>query len=111
MKQPYVVLNQQEKYSEKNGTRYYEITMVGAVDRCEYHTYIDPSMRNYRYWVRVIDSPKNGFVIRGCNVKKNNLISADSRISIVWQTEDPEDVLNDLWDIWQEQDKETANHN
>jgi len=49
-------------------------------------------------------------VLKGCQIKRDNLISADSRITIVWQTANAEDVFSELYDIWQEQDKETANH-
>jgi|LakMenEpi03Aug12_release.lakeMendotaPanAssembly.Ray.scaffolds.fasta_scaffold919956_2 hypothetical protein len=110
MSQPYIVLKQEVRYSTKNKSNYHVITMVGALDRHEYYTYVDVNNRNYRYWTRVINSPDSGFVLKGCQIKRDNLISADSRITIVWQTANAEDVFSELYDIWQEQDKETANH-
>ena len=109
MSQPYIVLKQHPMTS-KHGGRIYHIVLVGGQDRLEYHTYIDPKNRNYRYWSRLIESPDNGFVIKGCQIKRDTLISADSRISIVWQTDDPNDVYEELYDIWSEQDAKLANH-
>lgn len=107
--QPYIILSQQPLTS-KHGGRVYEVKMVGALDRCQYHTYIDPKNRNYRYWRRVIENPESGFVIKGCQIKRDELISADSRITIVWQTDRQEDVFEELYDIWVEQDTNRANH-
>lgn len=104
MTQPYIVLKQEVRYSQKNQSNYHVITMVGAQDRQEYHTYVDVNNRNYQYWSRIIDNPDSGFVIKGCQIKRDNLVSADSRIVIVWQTDCADDVLDELWDIWQEQD-------
>ena len=109
MTQPYIVLRQHPMTS-KHGGRVFHVTLVGAQDRLEYHTYIDPNNRNYKYWSRVVEHPSNGFVIKGCQIKKDELISADSRITIVWQTDDANDVFNELYDIWREQDAERANH-
>jgi hypothetical protein len=108
MSQPYIVLSQKPITSKHGGT-VYQINLVGALDRIEYHTYIDPKMRNYKYWHRIIDNPDCGFVIRGCNIKKDCLISADSRITIVWQTDSPEDVFDELYDIWREHDINNTN--
>lgn len=107
--QPYIVLGQ-KKLTSKHGGTIYEIRMVGGQDRIEYHTYIDPKNRNYKYWRRLIDSPESGFVIKNCQIKRDELISADSRIVIVWQTDDANDVYEELYDIWREQDANRANH-
>jgi hypothetical protein len=109
MTQPYIVLKQHPMTS-KHGGKVFHVTLVGAQDRCEYHTYIDPNNRNYKYWARVVENPSDGFVIRGCQIKKEELISADSRITIVWQTDDANVVFDELYDIWREQDAERANH-
>lgn len=109
MTQPYIVLRQHPMKSKHGGTIYHVI-LIGVVDRCEYHTYIDPSNRNYKYWTRVVENPDDGFVIKNCQIKKEDLISADSRISIVWQTDDANVVFDELYDIWREQDAERANH-
>lgn len=107
--QPYIVLSQ-HPLTSKHGGKIYEIKLVGAVDRIEYHTYIDPKMRNYKHWRRVIENPECGFVIKGCQIKRDELISADSRITVVWQTDNPNDVYEELYDIWREQDANRANH-
>lgn len=109
MAQPYIVLKQHPMTS-KHGGRVFHVILAGAQDRCEYHTYIDPNNRNYKYWARVVENPESGFVIKGCQIKREELISADSRITIVWQTDRADDVLDELWTIWQEQDQERANH-
>jgi hypothetical protein len=109
MSQPYIVLST-KKINSKHGGVIYQVNLVGAQDRCEYHTYVDRKNRNYKYWVRIIEHPSNGFVIKGCQIKRDDLISADSRISIVWQTDDANDVFSELYDIWREQDAEKANH-
>ena len=108
MSQPYIVLSQQQIPS-KHGGMVYQINLVGALDRIEYRTYVDPKMRNYKFWYRIIDNPECGFVIRGCNVKKDRLISADSKITVVWQTDSSEDVFDELYDIWKDQDTNKAN--
>ena len=109
MAQPYIVLKQHPMTS-KHGGKIFHVTLVGAIDRMQYHTYIDPNNRNYKYWARVVENPDNGFVIKGCQIKKEDLISADSRITVVWQTDDANDVFDELYDIWQEQDANRANH-
>ena len=109
MSQPYIVLNT-KKIPSKHGGNCWAVNMVGVLDRCEYYTYVDRKNRNYKNWVRIIEHPSNGFVIKGCQIKKDDLISADSRITIVWQTDDPNDVFSELYDIWREQDEQTANH-
>lgn len=109
MTQPYIVLST-KKINSKHGGTIWTITLVGAVDRCEYHTYIDRKNRNYKYWARIIEHPSNGFVIKGCQIKRDELISADSRITVVWQTDKSDDVFSELYDIWREQDAERANH-
>lgn len=109
MSQPYIVLNT-KKLPSKHGGSIWAINMVGAQDRLEYYTYVDRKNRNYKNWVRIIEHPNNGFVIKGCQIKRDELISADSRISIVWQTDDPNDVFEELYDIWQEQDANRADH-
>ena len=110
MSQPYIVLNT-KKIPSKHGGNCWAINLVGALDRCEYYTYVDRKNRNYKNWVRIIEHPTNGFVIKGCQIKRDELISADSRISIVWQTDNADDVFSELYDIWREQDAEKANHN
>jgi len=107
--QPYIVISQ-KRLTSKHGGTVYQVNLVGALDRCEYHTYIDPKNRNYSYWRRVVENPECGFVIKGCQIKRDELISADSRISIVWQTDNPEDVFSELHDIWTEQDANLVNH-
>ena len=107
--QPYIVLSQ-HPLTSKHGGKIYEIKLVGAMDRVEYHTYIDPKMRNYKHWRRVIENPECGFVIKGCQIKRDELISADSRITVVWQTDRKDDVFDELYDIWTEQDNKKVNH-
>ena len=109
MTQPYIVLKQHPMKS-KHGGIVYHITLVGAQDRLEYHTYIDPDNRNYKYWYRLVNSPNDGFVIKNCQIKREGLISADSRITIVWQTDNPNDIFDELYAIWQEQDQNKINH-
>lgn len=109
MTQPYIVLKQHPMKSKHGGTVHH-ITLVGVLDRMQYHTYIDPDNRNYKYWYRLINNPQDGFVIKNCQIKRDDLISADSRISIVWQTDNANDIFDELYDIWQEQDAKLTNH-
>lgn len=103
MTQPYIVL-QQRCITSKYGNKIYAITLVGALDRLEYVTYIDPNNRNFKYWQHIVFNPDSGFVLKNCVIKKDNLISADCRPTISWQTDNKEDVFEELVDIWQEQD-------
>ncbi len=103
MRQPYIVLKQ-HPITSKYGNRIYMITLVGAQDRLEYKTYIDPNNRNFKYWQHIIWNPDHGFVLKNCIVKKDNIISADCRPIIAWETPSPEDVFDELYEIWTEQD-------
>ncbi len=106
MRQPYIVLKQ-HPITSKYGNRIYVITLVGALDRLEYVTYIDPNNRNFKYWQHIVFNSDHGFVLKNCLVKKENLISADCRPIIAWETDSPDDVFEELVSIWQEED---ANH-
>ena len=105
--QPYIVLKQHPMTS-KYGNRIYCIIMAGALDRCEYRTYIDPNMRNFKYWQHIVFNPDHGFVLKNCVIKRDGIISADCRPIISWETANIDEVLSELESIWQEQD---AHHN
>lgn len=94
--------------TSKYGNKIYAITMVGAQDRFEYKTYIDPNNRNFKYWQHIIFNPKHGFVLKNCIVKKDNLISADCPPLIAWETDKQELVLDELHSIWSEQDSQNC---
>lgn len=107
--QPYVVLNV-KRLTSKHGGTIYAVNLVGVLDRTEYYTYVDRRNRNYKNWSRIILNPECGFVIKGCQIKRDELISADSRITVVWQTDRRDDVFDELYDIWTEQDANKVNH-
>lgn len=104
MTQPYVVIRQWPMTS-KHGNRIHAIVLVGAQDRCEYRTYIDPNNRNFRYWQHIVFNPDHGFVLKNCVIKREGLISADCRPIIAWETDNIDEVHDELLSIWQEEDQ------
>jgi hypothetical protein len=110
MKQPYVVLEQINKFS-KYGTPMVQITMVGVKDRKEYITYIDKPNRNYKNWQHIIRHSDHGFVLGNCEIKRHKeklLINADSDPIIEWEAENPNDIMDQLQAIWAEDDRKAA---
>lgn len=105
MAQYFTVLKQQQIKS-RHGNRVIELTLVGITDRLLYKTYLDPNNRNYKAWSSIIHQPYYGFVLSGLKIKdqEKGLVSADSKIRIVYQTEYQSEVYNELIHAWQTQD-------
>lgn len=101
----YTVINQQQIKS-KYGNRVIQITLVGIKDRLLYKTYLDPNNRNYAKWSSIIHQPYYGFLLSGLKIKdaEKGLISADSAVKIVYQTEYQSEIYNELILTWQAQD-------
>lgn len=108
IKQPYIVLKQEPRFSKVYGTPMTKITLIGVKDRLEYITYIDGPNRNHANWQHIIKNPEHGFVLRNLNVKANkdkNLINADSEPIIEWEDDNNTAMMNQLYDIWTEEDR------
>ena len=107
MKQPYVVLYQRQRLS-KYGNYITEIGVVGVLDRNEYVTYIDQNNQNHNKWQHIIRHEQHGFVLNNLKQKKLQdgriIINADSDPIIEWETDDPNEIWQDLKSIWQEED-------
>jgi homoserine trans-succinylase len=84
-----------------------QLTLVGIQDRMLYKTYIDPQNRNYRNWAQIIHQPYYGYVISGIQIKdaEKGLVSADSKVRILFQTEYQNEVYDELILSWQQQDR------
>lgn len=109
IKQNYVIYNQKSGMS-RHGGRLITVNAIGVTDRKEYITYIDPTNYNSKNWVDVISKPSGGFLVKGLNVKKDNIINADSKFQVLAETITPDPILVELHEIWKEQDeKKTAN--
>jgi hypothetical protein len=54
----------------------------------------------------VVHRPQNGFVLNGIQIKnqKKQLVDADSRVVIAWESDSYEQVLEEMYTVWQEQD-------
>jgi hypothetical protein len=106
MAQLYTVIKQQQIRS-RHGNKVIEITLVGCSDRLLYRTFLDPNNRNYKKWSPIVHQPYYGFLLTGLKIldKEKGLVSADSAVRIVFQTEYQSDVYNELIAAWQQQDK------
>ena len=107
IKQPYVVLKQEESTSKKYGTPMTKITLLGVKDRKEYITYVDTPHRNYKNWEHVINNPTHGFVLRNITTKihkDKELVDADSKIIIEWEDNDDSEIMRQVAEIWAEED-------
>ena len=107
MKQPYIILKQEQSVSKRFGTPMTKITMVGVKDRREYITYIDAPNRNHRNWDHIIRNPNHGFVLRNLKIKEHRgklLIDADSHPIIEWEDINDVAIMDQLTEIWAEED-------
>lgn len=108
MKQPYIVLKQEQSTSKRFGTPMTKITLLGVKDRKEYITYIDAPNHNHKNWDHIVRNPEHGFVLRNLRTKTHkdkDLIDADSKPIIEWEDVDDVEIMNQLADIWAEEDK------
>jgi len=107
VKQPYIVLKQEQKVSKKYGTPMTKITLLGVKDRQEYVTYIDSVNRNQRHWQHIVDHPAHGFVLRNLRLKEYKdqlLVNADSMPIIEMETDNDQEIMEQLAEIWAEED-------
>lgn len=106
MAQFYTVLKQKQIVS-KHGNRVMELTLVGVTDRLLYKTYLDPNNRNYNAWSTILHNPYYGYLLSGLTIKDElkGLISADSKVRIIFQTEYQNEIYNELITAWQNQDR------
>jgi len=107
----YAVLAQ-EKRPSKYGGMIVKITMVGVLDRKEYHTYVDPLNLNVRNWHHIINNPNDGFILTDLKLKRGSedLINADSEPIIDGQYPQIGEMLDQLQAIWAEQDRRNNPH-
>jgi hypothetical protein len=113
MKQPYFVVSQQHRFS-KFGTPMVQINLLGIKDRKEYITYVDEPNNNYRNWTHIINSPEAGFVLNNLNIKTHKdkeLINADSKPRIEWQTDTPAEIIEQIQALWAEEDRRNGESN
>jgi hypothetical protein len=107
IKQPYLVLKQEHNTSKKYGTPMTKITFLGIKDRREYITYVDAPHRNYKNWQHIINNPTQGFIVRNLKTKMHKgreLIDADSAVIIEWSDVNDEQMLQQISEIWAEED-------
>jgi hypothetical protein len=114
-KGPFVVLQTYEQESKYGGTMTV-ITMANAQGEIV-HTYIDPSNKNYVFWKDIIDLQDNNFGIIVDNLRYKTrdgeiatrwvkhwnvsepLINADSKVKIIYTTEDQQEVIDRLAEV------------
>lgn len=111
MKQNYVRFKQSQ-INGSDGNRVWSITLIGCVDRQMYTTYVDPRNRNYANWSHVIHRPTHGFVLNGIKIKDSDksIVDADSKFTILWESEDSNQVFDEMYSVWQEQDNKPKNN-
>jgi plasmid replication initiation protein len=112
---PFVVLQTIEQESKYGGTMTV-ITMANSKGEIV-HTYVDPSNKNYVFWQDIIDLQDKNFGIIVDNLKyktkdgeiatrwvkhwnvSERLINADSKVKIVYTTEDQQEVIDRLAEV------------
>lgn len=107
MRQPYIILKQEQRVSKRYGTPMTKITLLGVKDRKEYVTYIDAPNRNHKNWDHIVRNPEHGFVLRNLRTKTHKdqtLIDADSHPIIDWEDVNDQEILRQLAEIWAEED-------
>ena len=107
MKQPYIVLKQEQSTSKRYGTPMTKITLLGVKDRKEYITYIDAPNRNHKNWDHIVRNPEHGFILGNLKTKTHkdkDLIDADSRPLIQREDYDDVEIMKELAEIWAEED-------
>jgi hypothetical protein len=109
MAQYYTVLKQ-EQIKSRHGNRILRLTLVGVKDRQLWTTYLDPKNRNYLAWSKIIHRPYYGYLLSGIQIKdrEKGLVSADSKIRIIYETQYQDEVYNELIELWSTQD--AGNH-
>jgi hypothetical protein len=111
IKQPYLVLKQEDQHSKVYGTPMTKITLLGIKDREEYITYIDSPNKNHSHWTHITNNPGHGFILGNLKVSTRKtksgrpLINADSQPIIQWEEETDEEMLKQIADIWAEEDQ------
>jgi hypothetical protein len=108
MKQPYVIIKQESRFSKITGAPMTKITFLGIKDRQEYVTYIDSPNRNHDNWQHITNNPEHGFVVRSLRTKKakgKTLIDADSKPVIEWEDDDDTEIMRQLSEVWAEEDR------
>tara|TARA_R110000803_G_scaffold105679_1_gene173891 strand:- start:681 stop:1043 length:363 start_codon:yes stop_codon:yes gene_type:complete len=70
---------EQEVMPSRHGGYITEIKMISMQNGEYYHTYVDENNRNYKHWYEYTNHPQAGYIISNLKLKKDNLISADSR--------------------------------
>lgn len=105
MNQPYVITEQLTKVSRHGGT-VITITLIGALDRLTYKTYINPTFFNAAQWQAITTYPEYGYVVRGLTIedKAKRIISADSKPVVEETYINPQIILAELEALWKEID-------
>ena len=82
----------QEDQPSRHGGYITEIKFISLKNGQEYHTYVDENNRNYKNWYEIVQHPQSGYVVNNLKLKKDNLISADSRPRIQKVTVNQQDL-------------------
>ena len=74
----YYVVSQKD-HPSRHGGYVTRIDLVDLESGQAAKTYVAESNRNYRHWHQIVNSPEGGFIIYNLKMKKQGLVSADSR--------------------------------
>lgn len=103
-KQHYVIYNQRRGVS-KHGGALITIKAKGVTDGNEYITYIDPTNFNSQNWIDITSKPEAGYLVKGMNIKRDNILNADSKFTVLAETHTAEIMLAELDKVWQERNR------
>lgn len=111
MKQNYVKFKQTQ-ITSSNGERIWSITLIGCSDRRMYITYVDPKNRNYSNWSHIIHRPTHGFVLSHVKIRdiEKSIVDADSKPTIAWEADNTDQVFDEMYSVWREQDEQPKNN-
>ena len=82
----------QEDQPSRHGGYVTEIKFISLKNGQEYNTYVDENNRNYKNWYEIVQHPESGYVVNNLKLKKDRLISADSRPRIQKVTVNQQDL-------------------
>ena len=94
-------------FKSRYGGICHKIILVGVTDRQLYTTYIDKRNANAGNWQHIINHPDNGFILGRLRKKRNkeDIISADSDPIIRYETENPQEIADELEMAWKRRDE------
>lgn len=91
----------------KHGGKIYQIELVCTQSRLQYKTYVDPKLRNFPNWNKIIANPKKGYILSNIQIRDPDkyVVSADSKPRILSTYDTKDQLFDELYSYWKELDQ------